>query len=270
MTMEKEPIKMKKILALTIIGLFLLSMFAFVVMAKDDAGQGNSEEEGGEENKNFISRFIDITNERVSSFGDSLLDLMENRSESDKPFFEREWVIRSLLFVLVFLFISTIVAQMKLMKGFKAILTSVIISILSFVYIPNSVLIVALNPFTALGAALLGIIPFLLVFFFAHNMLSNTFLRRITWIFFSIYLIVLTLQTLYTQEATQTLLPLTYAVITLLSVSMIFWYQHIDDWFREGSLMGKVNDELEKVHKRVALDRVKDEEAEERGLSLED
>ncbi len=181
--------------------------------------------------------------------------------------------VRVLFFILVFLIIVSILSAIPLFeerKGIK-ILISIVITILSVMFIPTELIMPMLNPYSALGVALISIIPFALMFFFTQYMLINTFLKKIAWMFFAIYLLGITIYTSIStpiQEglSANTIYIWVYGVASVLALLMVFFNKWIDEHIWSGKMEAKMNNAQKKMQKRIAVDQLKEQEANAQGL----
>src|SRR3989344_9636575 len=163
--------KTVKLLSFAIISILLFSFLSSIAIAAFDFSQATGQVE------NF-----------VSAVRDSFSNLA---SDENKPIF-----IKTLFFILVFLIIGAVISLIPLFGDKPGIgwLVSLIVSILSIFFIPEEFITPMLNPYSALGIALISIIPFAILFFFVQN-LNNQFLESLTWMFYAIMLLALSVYT---------------------------------------------------------------------------
>ncbi len=64
---------------------------------------------------------------------------------------------------------------------------SLIIVILTFIFIPKDLTEAIALQYTAMGAAILTIVPFAIILYFTLNVLQSNMAARITWIFYIVY-----------------------------------------------------------------------------------
>lgn len=172
--------------------------------------------------------------------------------------------------ILVFLILAAIVPLIPLFHEKKglAFLVAVIITILSVYFIPAELISPMLNPYTALGVAFISIIPFILMWLFTTNMITNTFLRKVAWMFFAAWLVAMSVYT-YLGALSQnqpTWASYVYGATSLLALVMVFF----EDWFEQHIFKGKLESGIEdaerRMQSRLALDRLKLKEAKAEGL----
>ena len=179
---------------------------------------------------------------------------------------ETEQFVKFLFFLLVLIIVSAVTGFIPLFKDKKAIgfLFSLIVSILAVFFIPTTLILSMLNPYSALGVALLSVIPFLIMFQFTQKSLKNPFLKKVAWLFFVIILLVLTVSTAYKSAetgSTDDIIYLwTYAGISILAVFMLLWGNRIDKAIRAGKKVAKMERAMEKMEKRLDLDKLKEKE----------
>ncbi len=182
---------------------------------------------------------------------------------------ETEQFVKFLFFLLVLIIVSAVTGHIPLFKDKKAIgfLFSLIVSILAVFFIPTTLILTMLNPYSALGVALLSVIPFLIMWRFTQNSLKNPFLKKVAWLFFVIILLVLTVSTAYgvayDDDATtqDKIYSWTYAGMSILAVIMLLWGTRIDKAIKAGKKIAKMERAMEKMEKRIMLDKLKEKEA---------
>tara|TARA_Y100000310_G_C20677755_1_gene814082 strand:+ start:1448 stop:2176 length:729 start_codon:yes stop_codon:yes gene_type:complete len=179
---------------------------------------------------------------------------------------ETEQFVKFLFFLLVLIIVSAVTGFIPLFKDKKAIgfLFSLIVSILAVFFIPTTLILSMLNPYSALGVALLSVIPFLIMFQFTQKSLKNPFLKKVAWLFFVIILLVLTVSTAHKSAETGStddiIYSWTYAGISILAVFMLLWGNRIDKAIRAGKKVAKMERAMEKMEKRLDLDKLKEKE----------
>ena len=182
---------------------------------------------------------------------------------------EKDDFVRFLFFLLVLIIVSAVTGFIPLFKDKKAIgfLFSLIVSILAVFFIPPALIKQLLNPYSALGVALLSVIPFLIMWTFTQKSLTNPFLKKVAWLFFVIILLVLTISTAYgvayDDDATtqDQIYSWTYAGMSILAVIMLLWGTRIDKAIKAGKNIAKRERAMEKMEKRLMLDKMKEKEA---------
>ena len=104
-----------------------------------------------------------------------------------------------LLAILLWMIIYSILKQMELFKNderqyFKnatAFVISIIITWLSFIFLPDNFIESIVLQYGAMGAAILAFIPFAIIFYFSMVTVQSLLLARVIWIFYSFYYLVL-------------------------------------------------------------------------------
>ena len=243
--MKKE---MARILAVMLLGIFLLSLLTITVSAAD----------------------VKDTTKKLTS---GISDFIQGIQETITGRLDEIQFIRVLFFVLVFLIIVAILGVIPLFqeqKGIK-ILVALIVTILSVMFIPVELIKPMLNPYSALGVALISIIPFALMFVFTQYMLVNTFLKKVAWMFFAVYLLGMTVYTSISIDMTKGVTSMTvytwvYGLASVLALLMVFFNDWIDKHIWSGKMDAKMTAAQKRMQKRIALDTLKEEEAAAQGL----
>lgn len=166
--------------------------------------------------------------------------------------------IKFLFFILVFLVISAIVSMIPLFKEKKgiSILVSIVISILSVYFIPSELITLMVNPYSALGAAILSVIPFAIMVLFTQYMLTNRFLKEIAWLFFAVLMVALMIYTQIETRQGPSWLGWLYGLTSVAAVFMLFFGKKLDKYIWRGKLEALEEGVDKKIQKRLALDRL--------------
>tara|TARA_Y100000310_G_scaffold345546_1_gene466327 strand:+ start:1060 stop:1785 length:726 start_codon:yes stop_codon:yes gene_type:complete len=97
----------------------------------------------------------------------------------------------ALLGVLLFIIIYSIVVQVFSFQGKMSKITAfgitLVVVILSFIYIPDNFLETIALQYSAMGAAILTIIPLVILLYFTVVVSKNLFMARVIWIFYAVY-----------------------------------------------------------------------------------
>jgi hypothetical protein len=230
--------------------LFVLGLFA-VFLLSDFVSAGFGED------------LIDTLSGAVSGIADPIIKFTEQTVAFTKTLF----------FILVFLIIVTLLGTIPLFSERKgmSILVAIIVSILAVFFIPTDLILPMLNPYSALGIGIISVLPFILMFLFVHNMIENHFLRSIAWMFFAVGLLGMTVYTslLQSTDPSQYGNPLfswIYGIASILALIMVFINERIDKAIWKGKLEGGVEQAERRLDKRLALDKLKEKEADAQGL----
>jgi len=234
---------MKSILVIGLIGLFLLSLSVSFVGAES-----------------WIKETADYVRPGINDLAGVFSELGESTN-----------FVRVLFFILVFLIVFTVLSLVPLFKekGTTKTLVAIIISILAVFFIPTELIKPMLNPYSAMGVALLTIIPFVLLFLFTRNMLTNTFLRKIVWMIFTVILlglVVVTSTNIYVKEGVSSIstgYTWFYGLVSILALIMVFWGEWIEKTIWKGEIGGKIEEWEKNLQKRLAVDTSKEREYEE-------
>jgi hypothetical protein len=180
---------------------------------------------------------------------------------------------KTLFFILVLLIVGVIITRIPLFKDKQWIawMVSVIVSILAVFFIPTDLILPLLNPYSALGVGIISVLPFILMFLFVDNMIQNTFLRNIAWMFFALALLTMTVYTavLQNSDPSQYGSPwysYIYGIASVLALVMVFINQKVHESLFKGKLEGGVESAEQRMDKRLALDKLKEREAGAQGL----
>ncbi len=166
--------------------------------------------------------------------------------------------LKVLFSFLVFLVISAILPFVPLFgKGddgnsrspFLRFLISVTVTILSTMFIPEDILRIMVNPYTALGTVILGVLPFILMFAFVHSTIKNRFLRHAAWIMYGLILLAMSINsmldeptsmlgksTLAITETQRDIYAWFYGIATFIAFMMVFVGELIEHALWAGSV----------------------------------
>jgi hypothetical protein len=182
-----------------------------------------------------------------------------------------------LLGVLLWIILFTIIKQMFNYEsttifswGFIApSAISLIMVILTFMFIPQSMIEAIALQYTAMGAAILTVIPFAIMLYFTLNVLKSTMASRILWIFYIIYYFLI-----FIYKIAMSTVPFTTAVAqpenwpyvgAIIAGIIIFAFtKNIKDLVYKGKLSDAEERANEEISLRATNRRVEDREARER------
>ncbi len=180
---------------------------------------------------NFVSAQEGIKN-LASDLKGSFQDLV------DKLFVnEGAIALKVLFFFLVFLIISAILPLIPLFgKGNDGqprnsptkILVSVTVTILSTMFIPTDLLASMVNPYTAMGAVILSVLPIILMFMFIHSTIRSRLFKQAAWWVYGFVLLGLTINSSL-DPTTNKWIVWIYGLAMLVVIGMILWGQKIED-----------------------------------------
>jgi hypothetical protein len=194
--------------------------------------------------------FTQISNDLINSFSNF----------STTPGFTKV-----LFFLLLFLIVDSIVSLIPLFSGkrFVAMIIALIISTLGIFYIPQDMISSMVNPYSAMGIAILSIIPFIVIFLFTQYSIQNRFLKQITWMFFAFTLLYLSISSSF---KVNTIGAWVYGAASCLALLMVFMSNKISQMLWEGKQEEKLTAAQRRMQQRLTLDVMKEQEAQARGL----
>lgn len=174
-------------------------------------------------------------------------------------------VLKFFFFILVFLIVAVITTKIPLFRGhgFIGTIVAVIISILAIFFIPPSIINMMVNPYSAMGIAMISIIPFILMFLFTQYMLRNSFFKKLAWFFFAAMLLALSLYSAYQQK---NLYGWIYGIVSVLAIVMLFAHKWIDRAIWHGNMDFALTAADKRLQQRMALDQLKEQEAAAQGI----
>lgn len=202
----------------------------------------------------------------VSAQANPLSNVFSDFKQSLDPFFDKLFsnegglALKVLFFFLVFLIVSSILPFVPLFgkdangkdRPFIRFLVSVTVTILSTMFIPANLLSLMVNPYTALGAVIISVLPFILLFVFTHKTISNRFIQRALWLMYAIILLGLYLNSLVNgpldagaDPKGNTIFTWTYGIATLVAFIMLIANQWIEEKLWRAAVE-KGNDEANK------------------------
>jgi len=194
------------------IGLFLATLFISVLLVS------------------FVSAAVDFGS-MFKSAGTSTVNYLSNLSPESNPLF-----LKSLFFIIVFLFVHVTLGYIPMIKdkGFMKLLVAVIVTILAVMFAPQVLLTNMLNPYIAMGATFIAIVPFALLFVFTGKVLRNTFLRSTIWFFFAVVLLALSIVT--TLKDPTSYISWMYGFVSVFAAAMCLYGDWIDRKIWEGKI----------------------------------
>jgi hypothetical protein len=169
-----------RIFSLILIGLFFISFLSFVLAAEGDAEKVGTKI--GEDLNSFGRGFVAFIN---SLFGDTIIG--------------NESLSRLFMAVLIAMFVYT--AFGTFFEGQSKYIhwaATIAATALAIYGIPSSFLESIRTGYGAMGAAILSVIPFLIIFWFSIKT-KSLLMARITWLFYTFYYFALTLSNWYSK-----------------------------------------------------------------------
>lgn len=166
--------------------------------------------------------------------------------------------------VLIWMVLYSVVKEMDLFNGvaFAAPVVSIILTILSFIYVPQEIFNVAGANVGALGAIIITALPILIAFYFTVRVSNKSSMARIIWVGFALYYIVILVYTwTYAPAGTglfdlgpqgaegDTYNGLFYLIGFLISIAMIIFIPSLREWGFEL----EVEEKGEKKRRKIKL-----------------
>ncbi len=127
-----------------------------------------------------------------------------------------------LLGVLLWIVLYSIVSKLKLAGGWRlgAGLISLIMVVITFIYLPQGFLEAIVLQYGAMGATILTVIPFVIVLYFSLTT-ENLFIARVTWVFYIVYYLAIFLYKIATVTKFAESIPYIGAIIAGLIVFFV-------------------------------------------------
>ena len=228
----------KRFLSFGVLGLFLISMIG-VVLGADLTNEGR---EVGEGLATLVGGFFEPLLSPL--FGDTEL--------LSRTFFA------VLLGMIIYSIISTMFKESK--NWIKWGITGAITS-LALLGLPSGFLEAIRIQYGAMGAAILTVIPFIIILVFSLKS-KSVLIARVTWIFYAVYYFVLYAYSLATNESTGlfTSTNMPYLVAFFAGIFIFIGMPTIRDLIFKGELAGLEERGMGKVKRRKLLQQVQDED----------
>ena len=164
---------------------------------------------------------------------------------------------RVLLGILLWMVFYSVVVQIGLFKDLEPKIfwtggLAVILTLLSFIYLPNDFVAALSIPYSATGATILTFIPFFIIIYFTVWVTDSLTLARLIWIVFLIYYVVIFIYVVFFSEFAATgQIPYKsvwpYIVVFFIGIFIFAYLGKIRLWVFEG----KISEIEEKGKKRV-------------------
>lgn len=215
----------------------------------------------------FFSAFVLAEEIQTNAIADNTKQAFSEISQTTQeilgPLFgEKEMLTRALMFVLLFMIIYSIVSSVFPKKYIVTLLSSLIITALSILWIPSNFLEAIRTQYGAMGAALLSIIPFIILLIFTAKV-KSMLVARATWIFFIIYYFALYIYKLATEEAgflSAENIPYLAAIIA--GIGIFFFIKQIREAIFGGEMQTLEAEGMKIAERSKTLHKVQKEELE--------
>jgi hypothetical protein len=172
-----------------------------------------------------------------------------------------------LLGILLFMIIYSIVKQMQLFAGmgalaeFFSLVAAVIISILTFVWLPEEFIENIVLQYGAMGATILAVIPFIIMLYFTAVVAKSLLIARVIWLTYGIYYFVLFIYQ-WGNAATTELDHVLYGAAVLLGIFVFLLIGPIRGWVWGEKLESGVEQAQRRLDERLELEKLREKEAE--------
>lgn len=225
--------KAGKIIALSILTIFAISIFAGV-----------------------ISAAWNVKDTFIETFGNIL------EFNSFKDFFKNVLSPEILFGLLIFLIIFAIIEKMPLFGGSSwiKVTISIVLAFLAGGFIDTSVLLPILNQYTALGITISFLLPFVLIFYFLKEIApQNRLLQKTVWI---VYAIVIFLNAFVNWDRLEnpTITKAMYWLVIMAAVVMAFMSAWIMNKLFVENLKSQIGGGTEEIEASLAAQILQDED----------
>jgi hypothetical protein len=117
-----------------------------------------------------------------------------------------------LLWIIIFSIVSKIGLASKSTGGWTAAAVSLIIVVLSFLYLPKNFVEAIVLQYGAMGATILTVIPFVIILYFSLTT-NSVFMARVIWVFYGMYYLCLFVYKLATVSSWMEAIPYLGALV---------------------------------------------------------
>ncbi len=161
-----------------------------------------------------------------------------------------------LLAILLWMIIYTIIKQMEIFKTDRkeffgnsfAIGISIVITWLSFIFLPENFIESIVLQYGAMGAAILAFIPFAIIFYFSMFTVKSLLLARILWLFYSFYYLAIFVYKIATTTAGQGYtVSMPYFIAFIIGLAIFFGIKFFRDLIFKGKLESEEQEALKDV-----------------------
>jgi hypothetical protein len=205
------------------------------VLADDTAGEIGT---GDSKASTIATKSANNINSFIKSVKTFIITLFEGNAPLPRLF----------LFIILFMIIYSVISEIfgDLWKGFGAAIISFSVTALSMIFIPEQLITAIAIQYGAMGAAILTVVPFLIMLFFTVKIKSKL-LARVLWIFYSIYYLLMFFIAFW--NSSDTLEELLFLAATVIGLIMFFSV----GFFRDLLFKGELDSEEEKAIKDINL-----------------
>lgn len=218
----------------------------------------------------FISAQEDLNREAakategvIEGVGQGISSLMSKYAFGDK-----EILTRIFFFILLFMIIYSIVGQIFKTTKFTWVIT-LIITALAILWIPSNFLDAIRTQYGAMGAAILSLIPFVILLVFSMKV-DSRIIANLVWIFFFVYYFTLYIYTTLT-EKTGIITPenIPYGAAMIVGLFMIIFIGRLRGWWWKEQLTDKEEAGLKDISFRGLGRKLEREETRARTEGIE-
>jgi len=213
----------------------------------------------------FLVSFVSAET-NIESVAGSLADGLEKISINPT------YLTEALLGILLFMILYTIVVQLFNFSGKKggmlAGITSLIIVILTFVWLPSGYVEAIALQYSAMGATILTVIPFAIMLYFTLVINKSLLFARITWLFYAMYYLTMFIYKLGVSETGKiwTWDNIPYFGALIIGIIIFFFIKDIRNLIFKEKLTSNMTKAKENVALRAAGREIETAEAVSRGL----
>jgi len=238
----------KSVLVFGVLGLFLFSMFSFV-LAQDSIDSRN----------NVITS---AANEFNAGPAGTLAEFLQNNAKIN-PKVLSSVLLGLLLYIIIYSFVTKALGfkrESGTLFHFGSIVVSLVVVVLSFLYIPENFIDSIVLQYGAMGMAIVAIVPYLIMLYYTLDVVKNRFAAKAVWLFYVVYYTGLFVYRVGTNGWTSWLQNVPYMGAIAVGLVMLFWIAPLRDiWFKE-HLEGVKEKKERNMAKRLALDKSKVQE----------
>lgn len=221
----------------------------------------------------FLSNFVSAQETNFDIWTRNIADIIANGFSvvSLNPAVLTTFLLGALLWIIIY----SIVVQIFKFKGTWAWLgggiVSLIIVLLTFIYIPDNFIEAIALQYSAMGATILTVLPFILLLYFTLVVSANLFVARVIWIFYVVYYFALFAFKVATAPAGITFITadnLPYIGAIIAGIIILIYVGWMRGKVFEGKLSGQAEQAMRDVKIRGTERKIEREEAEERGIGV--
>ena len=131
---------------------------------------------------------------------------------------------------------------------------TIAVTVIAMLGLPSEFLISIRTTYGAMGATILSLIPFLVIFWFSVKT-KNLMMAKATWVFYAVYYFALVIPAVFTKELAQW----PYVIALGLGIFMAFFI----GWVRRVAFHGELASQIEAAKTRAEVSKARKEAAEE-------